>query len=113
MSESSDLPQATSDPSPADADHDSGEDNAPEDSELAGVRDEGLPEDLQPGEDNPLAEPLDQDAEETKDAEELGMQDTSEDTTGEYTSDGPTPAGSQTGNSPDPEGSDSSSDSDD
>lgn len=30
-------------------------------SEPGGIRDEDLPEDLQPGEDNPLAEPLDTD----------------------------------------------------
>jgi len=30
-------------------------------SEPDGIRDEDLPEDLQPGEDNPLAEPLDTD----------------------------------------------------
>lgn len=30
-------------------------------SETAGIDDEQLPEDLQPGEDNPLAEPLDDD----------------------------------------------------
>ena len=29
--------------------------------EQAGIRDEDLPEDLQPGEDNPLAEPVDTD----------------------------------------------------
>lgn len=30
-------------------------------SEAGGIRDENLPEDLRPGEDNPLAEPLDDD----------------------------------------------------
>ena len=39
-----------------------------------GISDDQLPEDLQPSEDNPLAEPLDPDAEETKDPEELDMQ---------------------------------------
>jgi len=33
-------------------------------SETAGIGDEQLPEDLQPGEDNPLAEPLDDDVDE-------------------------------------------------
>ena len=33
-------------------------------SETAGIGDEQLPEDLQPGEDNPLAEPLDDDVNE-------------------------------------------------
>ncbi|UUZ58509.1 hypothetical protein [Nocardioides sp. B-3] len=41
-----------------------------------GISDDQLPEDLQPGEDNPLAEPLDPDAEETGDPDDLGMQDT-------------------------------------
>ncbi|MGH3346752.1 MAG: hypothetical protein ACRDO4_07200 [Nocardioides sp.] len=31
------------------------------DSETGGIRDEDLPEDLQPSEENPLAEPLDED----------------------------------------------------
>ena len=35
----------------------------------AGISDDQLPEDLQPGEDNPLAEPLDEDV----DTEELDM----------------------------------------
>lgn len=52
------------------------------------ISDDQLPEDLQPGEDNPLAEPLDPDAEETKDADELGMDDTQDDTTGTFHSDG-------------------------
>lgn len=52
------------------------------------ISDEQLPEDLQPGEDNPLAEPLDPDAEETKDPEELGMRDTQKDTTGTYRTEG-------------------------
>lgn len=53
-----------------------------------GISDDQLPEDLQPGEDNPLAEPLDPDDEATKDVEELGMDDTQEDTTGQYRSEG-------------------------
>lgn len=100
MTESSQAPQATSIPSEADSDF-AGETAAPDDSSLAGtdkdsdadsdgtgVSDDDLPEDLQPGEDNPLAEPLDPEAEETKDAEELGMQDTQDDTTGTYRSEG-------------------------
>jgi hypothetical protein len=37
-----------------------------------GIQDEDLPEDLQPDE-NPLAQPLDEDAEETKSPDELDM----------------------------------------
>jgi len=47
--------------------------------ESEGISDDKLPEDLQPGEDNPLAEPLDPDAEETKDRDELEMDATQED----------------------------------
>lgn len=43
------------------------------------ISDEQLPEDLQPGEDNPLAEPLDPDDEATKSREELDMDATQED----------------------------------
>lgn len=82
MTESTEEPQATSTTSEADADHQGGT-AAPEDPSLAGV-----PDDLRPGEDNPLAEPLDPDAEATKDADELGMQDTQDDTTGTYRSSG-------------------------
>ena len=85
--ESTDTPQASSGTSPADADH-SGGTTSPDAEQIGGISDDQLPEDLQPGEDNPLAEPLDPDAEETKDAEELGMQDTQEDTTGTYRSEG-------------------------
>lgn len=92
MTESSEVPQASSTSSEADADHD-GSSAAPEDQQLAGLSDDDLlPEDLQPGDDNPLAEPLDPDAEETKDPEELGMDDTQEDTPGTYESTGPTPS---------------------
>lgn len=35
-------------------------------SETTGIDDEQLPEDLQPGEDNPLAEPLDEDVDTTE-----------------------------------------------
>lgn len=38
-----------------------------------GIGDDQLPEDLQPGEDNPLAEPLDPNDEDTPDPEELDM----------------------------------------
>ena len=48
-------------------------------SEPGGIGDEDLPEDLQPGEDNPLAEPLDPDDEDTKSREELEMDATQED----------------------------------
>ena len=44
-----------------------------------GISDDQLPEDLVPSEDNPLAEPLDPDAEETKSREELEMDATQED----------------------------------
>lgn len=91
MSESSDLPQASATTSEADADHEGGT-QSPDDQRLAGVSDEQLPEDLQPGEDNPLAEPLDPEDESTKDADELGMQDTQDDTTGTYESSGETPS---------------------
>jgi hypothetical protein len=91
MTESSDVPQASSTTSEADADHEGGS-AAPDDQQIAGVSDEQLPEDLQPGEDNPLAEPLDPDDESTKDPDELGMQDTQDDTTGTYESSGETPS---------------------
>ena len=40
------------------------------------ITDDQLPEDVRPGEDNPLAEPLDPDDEATRSSEELGMRDT-------------------------------------
>lgn len=43
-----------------------------------GISDDQLPDDLQPGEDNPLAEPLDPDDENTKSQDELGMDATQE-----------------------------------
>ena len=52
------------------------------------ISDDQLPEELQPGEDNPLAVPLDPDDEATKDADELGMDDTQDDTSGEFRSAG-------------------------
>lgn len=91
MSEESKTPEASSTTSEADADNTSGS-AAPDDQQLAGVPDEQLPEDLQPGEDNPLAEPLDPDAEQTKDPDDLGMDDTQEDTSSSYESSGPTPS---------------------
>ena len=39
-----------------------------------GISDEELPEDLQPTDDNPLAQPLDGDDDQTKPLEELDMQ---------------------------------------
>jgi hypothetical protein len=72
------TPEAASGTSPADSDH-SGESAAPQSSTLGGISDEQLPDDLQPGDDNPLAEPLDPDAEETKDRDELEMDATQED----------------------------------
>jgi hypothetical protein len=79
MSESTNPPQAgTASTSEADADH-SGDDTMPDQARLGGISDDQLPEDLQPGEDNPLAEPLDPDAEDTKPPEELGMDETQED----------------------------------
>ena len=100
MSESSDLPQASATTSEADADHEGGS-AAPDDQQIAGVSDEQLPKDLQPGEDNPLAEPLDPDDEATKDADELGMQDTQDDTTGTYESSGETPSTDEDGSGDD------------
>jgi hypothetical protein len=44
-----------------------------------GISDDQLPEDLKPGEDNPLAEPLDPDDEATKSQEELEMDATRDD----------------------------------
>lgn len=75
---STDTPTAGAGTSPADADH-SGGTASPDDATLGGISDDQLPDDLQPGEDNPLAEPLDPDAEETKSREELEMDATQED----------------------------------
>ena len=91
MSESNDLPQASATTSEADADH-AGGTQSPDDQRIAGISDDQLPADLQPGEDNPLAEPLDQDDESTKDPDELGMTDTQDDTSGTYESSGETPS---------------------
>jgi hypothetical protein len=91
MTEQSQTPQASSTPSEADADS-TASSAAPDDASLAGITDDQLPEDLQPGEDNPLAVPLDPDDEATKDTDELGMRDTQDDTTGTYESSGATPS---------------------
>ena len=76
--ESTDTPKAGSGTSPADSDH-SGGTASPDDATLGGISDDQLPEDLQPGEDNPLADPLDPDDEATKSREELEMDATQED----------------------------------
>ena len=75
---STENPEASSGTSPADSDH-SGSSAAPDSERIGGISDDQLPEDLQPGEDNPLAEPLDPDDEATKDQEELEMDATQED----------------------------------
>ena len=75
---STETPRSTSGTSPADADH-SGDTTSPDSATLGGISDDQLPEDLQPGEDNPLAEPLDPDDEATKSREELEMDATQED----------------------------------
>lgn len=49
------------------------------DAPTTGITDDQLPEDVRPGEDNPLAEPLDPDAEDTKDADELQVDATADD----------------------------------
>jgi hypothetical protein len=76
--QSTDTPTSSSTTSEADADH-SGGTQSPDEATLGGISDDQLPEDLQPGEDNPLAEPLDPDAEGTKDRDELEMDATQED----------------------------------
>src|SRR5688500_4807765 len=73
--ESTDTPKAGSATSPADSDH-SGDTASPDEATVGGISDDQLPEDLQPGEDNPLAEPLDPEAEDTKSPEELDMDET-------------------------------------
>lgn len=74
---STENPRATSSTSPADSDH-SGGTAAPSSETIGGISDDQLPEDLQPGEDNPLAEPLDPDDESTKSQDELEMDATQE-----------------------------------
>ncbi len=53
--------------------------NKSNESEPGGISDDQLPEDLQPGADNPLAEPLDPADEATKDTATLEMDATQED----------------------------------
>jgi hypothetical protein len=74
---SSETPQSSAGTSPADADH-SGGTTSPDSESIGGISDDQLPEDLQPGEDNPLAEPLDPEADGTKSREELEMDATQE-----------------------------------
>ena len=93
--ESTDTPKAGSGTSPADSDH-SGGTTSPDGATLGGISDDQLPDDLQPGEDNPLAEPLDPDAEDTKSREELEMDATQEDLGND---DGASQAPSQSGDS--------------
>jgi hypothetical protein len=75
---STEAPEAGSGTSPADADH-SGDSASPDSETIGGISDDQLPEDLQPGKDNPLAVPLDPDDEATKSREELQMDATQED----------------------------------
>ena len=93
--ESTDTPKAGSGTSPADSDH-SGGTTSPDGATLGGISDDQLPDDLQPGEDNPLAEPLDPDDENTKSREELEMDATQEDLGND---DGASQAPSQSGDS--------------
>lgn len=69
---STESPRSSAGTSPADADH-SGDTASPDSEAIGGISDDQLPEDLQPGEDNPLAEPLDPEADGTKSREELEM----------------------------------------
>ena len=62
QAQSTEPPQASSGTSPADSDH-SGDSASPDSASIGGISDDQLPEDLQPGEDNPLAVPLDPDDE--------------------------------------------------
>ena len=101
--DSNDTPQAASGTSEADSDH-SGDTTSPDDATIGGISDDQLPEDLQPGEDNPLAEPLDPDAEETKSQDELEMDATQEDLGN------PPVESSDSSDSSDSSGSDSDSD---
>ncbi len=86
MSDPTDLPQASSESSEADADHGAG-DTAPDERSVAGIDDDQLPEDVRPGEDNPLAEPLDPDDPETRSPDELGMHDVQDDSAGDSSGD--------------------------
>ena len=78
MTDSTHEPRASATTSEADAD-DRGGSTSPDEQTVGGISDDQLPDDLQPGEDNPLAEPLDPDAEDTKSREELGMDETQSD----------------------------------
>lgn len=53
--------------------------SSPDDASTPGISDDQLPEDLQPGDDNPLAQPLDPDDEATPSPDELGMDETQDD----------------------------------
>ena len=75
--QSTETPRSSSGTSPADADHE-GSTASPESPTLGGISDDQLPEDLQPTDDNPLAQPLDPDDEATKSREELEMDATQE-----------------------------------
>lgn len=76
---STETPEASSGTSPADADHSDGSSDSPGSERIGGISDDQLPEDLQPSEDNPLAQPLDPDDAATKDQDELEMDATQED----------------------------------
>ena len=69
------APRAGSGTSPADDDH---EHDGPEGAGADDDAEDLVPEDLRPGDDNPLAEPLDPDDEATKSREELEMYATQE-----------------------------------
>ena len=90
--QSTEPPQASSGTSPADSDH-SGDSASPDSATIGGISDDQLPEDLQPGEDNPLAEPLDPDDEATKSREELEMDATQDEDQDEDSGDGAEGAG--------------------
>ena len=62
--ESTDTPKAGSGTSPADSDH-SGDTASPDGETLGGISDDQLPEDLQPTDDNPLAQPPSDDDEDS------------------------------------------------
>lgn len=78
QTELGETPEAASGTSPADSDH-SGGTTSPDGATLGGISDDQLPDDLQPTDDNPLAQPLDPDDEATKSQDELEMDATQED----------------------------------
>ncbi|RYB91129.1 hypothetical protein EUA93_19600 [Nocardioides oleivorans] len=88
-----DTPTATSGTSEADADH-SGDTASPDTETIGGIGDDQLPEDLQPTDDNPLAKPLDPDAEDTKSRAELEM-DAAQEDDAEIAGEGATGEGAQ------------------